>query len=250
MSAPASLRPVPADDGPGRASFTRLIGFELRKSVDTAPVPTLLLAVLGLGVAAVVYKAVAPGPEVTVHREVGVAMIASPLLAVLGVLASAAEWGGRTVAASFLLEPRRGRVLASRAVVALLLALGVTAVLIGAALATTALAGESPAAWADPARSVARGLGFALVPVLSGIALGALFPRVLTAALVYLLAPSAVSTAVGLLAGDGAARWVDVSSAARVAAPGSAGPALTAALIWIVVPLTLGTYRWVRRDVV
>ncbi|RZT88877.1 hypothetical protein EV383_5830 [Pseudonocardia sediminis] len=243
------LHTTPLDRGTARPPLTRLVGFELRKAVDTAPVPLLLLAVLGLGVTAVVYKAVAPGPEVTLYREAGVAMIASPLLAVLGVFASASEWGERTVAVSFLLEPRRGRVLASRAVVAVLLGLGVTAVLLGAALVTTALAGEGPAAWADPGTAIARGLGYALVPVLSGIALGTLFPRVVVAVLVYLLAPSALSTAVGLIAGDGAARWVDVSSAAEFARPGTAGPATVAVLIWIVAPLALGTYRWFRRDV-
>lgn len=246
MSAPAHLpsRPVP-----GTAPLLRLVRIELRKSLDTVAVPILLLAVVGLGVAAVVFKAVAPGPEVTAYREVGVAMIASPLLAVLGVFASAAEWGGRTVTVSFLLEPRRGRVLASKSVAALLLALGVAVVLIGAALLTTALAGAGPAPWAVLGTAVGRGFGFVMVPVLSGIALGALFPQVVTAAVICLIVPSLLSTVVGRLAGDSASQWVDVSSAARVVEPGMAGPAVTAALIWIVAPLVLGAFRWSRRDV-
>ena len=244
MSAPVT---APARSGP--APFPRLVRVELRRSLDTAPVPVLLLVVLGLGVAAAVYKAVAPGPEVTAYREIGVAMIAAPLLGVLGAFASAAEWGDRTVCTSFLLEPRRGRVLAARAVVAVLLGLAVAVLLVGSALLVTALAGSGPGAWAQPGTGIARGFGFVLVPVLSGFALGALIQQVLAAAVVCLLVPSLGTTLVGKLLGEGLARWIDPTSTALAAGPGMAGPAATAALLWIVTPLALGAYRWSRRDV-
>jgi hypothetical protein len=97
------------------------------------------------------------------------------LMIALGVLSSAGEWSHGTVQTTFLLVPRRGRVLAAKALAVTMTGAALTAV--ATAGAGGVLAGMEPdAAWSGAGRAVAAvvaaGVVFSMVGAGVGAALG------------------------------------------------------------------------------
>lgn len=238
--------------------FGRLLAVELRKMVDTRS-GRWLLAVIAVLVLALLVGVVALAGD-----RAGFAMLASLalqpvslLLPVVGILAMTSEWSQRTALVTFTLEPRRGRVVLAKAVGALILGVGFVAlVAVLSAAATAVAAGLHPldAPW----RLDWEPLGLAVLPVLlvlvQGLAFGLLLTNSAVAITLYYILPMLY----GMLAiwerARGFVSWTDLTTAL--------GPTRTghlvaeqwqqlgvASLIWIVLPLVVGTVLTLRREV-
>ena len=72
-------------------------------------------------------------------------MLTALVLVSLGVLSTAGEWSHGTVQTTFLLEPRRGRVMAAKAAAVALMGAGVAAVAAGISALLVAM--EPSASW-------------------------------------------------------------------------------------------------------
>jgi ABC-2 type transport system permease protein len=126
----APARPSVRRSGP---SLAALVWLEVRKSLSTRS--GLVLAVVGalLAPAGIAFVAASSSDAVgSVTGPLGVVgMLTGMVLIALGVLSTAGEWSHGTAQTTFLLVPRRGRVLAAKAA---------AVALIGAVLAAVAVA--------------------------------------------------------------------------------------------------------------
>ena len=86
-------------------------------------------------------------------------MLTALVLVSLGVLSTAGEWSHGTVQTTFLLEPRRGRVMAAKAVAVALMGAVVAAVAAGALGARAPGAMEPSASWDGCGRAMLHGGG-------------------------------------------------------------------------------------------
>jgi ABC-2 type transport system permease protein len=128
IASPLSARPVARRTGP---SLPRAVGLEVRKSLSTRSGLAVVATAAQLGPAAMALAAGTASDELdTVLGPLVVTGLLSALVLLsLGVLSTAGEWSHGTVQTTFLLEPRRGRVMAAKAV---------AVALMGAVLATVA----------------------------------------------------------------------------------------------------------------
>lgn len=175
------------------------------------------------------------------------------LLPIIGVMAATAEWSQRTGLVTFVLEPRRGRVVLAKALAALSLAvLVLVAAVVASALANVA---GGTGEW-DVTAAIAGGTVLALlVYVLQGVAFGLLFLNTPVAIVSVLVLPtvwSIATTAVSSLEEVG--RWLNLDT---VMAPLFEGEMAgqdwarlaTSAAVWVLLPLAVGTYRVLHREV-
>ncbi|MEU2348762.1 hypothetical protein [Modestobacter sp. NPDC049651] len=166
-------RPVPARRT--SASLPAQVGLEVRKSLSTRSGVALvaaaaLLAPTAMGVAVASdteYLASATGPVVVTG------MLSALVLLALGVLSTAGEWTHGSVQTTYLLEPRRSRVLTAKAlaVAALGAAVAATAALLSSGVLAVLEPGLPFAGRAVLVVAVA-GAVFALVGAGVGAALG------------------------------------------------------------------------------
>lgn len=249
-----------------RVRLAALLRVETRKLADTRSGVALLVTALVLPalLAFVVMAGLAVADDaggslfgwallLDIHRAVlGV------IVAVMGVLAVTTEWSHRTALATFLVEPRRGRVLLAKV-------LAVAAVATAAYAAAIALSGietwgastglRLPMNWTIDPRLVAIGLLIVLLSALQGLALGMLLMNAPAAIAAYFLIPIALTIGASLSPTMAAVTaWLDTS---RAVAPllGGAWDAVhwghlaVSVGVWVVLPMALGTLRLLRRDV-
>ena len=241
---------------PGRPGvpFGRTLHAELRKMVDTRSGRWLVIVMSAL--AAIVLGAFViwgPDEDATFRSLLELASLPlALLLPVLGIMAATAEWSQRTGLVTFTLEPRRGRVVLAKALAALLLALVVLAsALVAAALANLAGGG----AWDLRAPAAGGVLLALLVYVLQGVAFGLLFLNTPVAIVSVLVLPTAWTIAtqvIASLADIGA--WLDLDSVTRPLFAGEMADKdwaqlATAGAVWVLLPLAIGTYRVLHREV-
>jgi ABC-2 type transport system permease protein len=243
------------DHRPGLAQLTRV---ELRKMYDTRAGFWLLLGGLLLTLATVVISALTGSASAhTLSNLLDNSVQAlNVLLPIVGILLVTSEWSQRTALLTFTLVPQRGRVLAAKvsasivlAVVAFLAAVALSAV--GTALNPSGLDGT----WSLGAGVLAQTALFTVISMLMGVALGSailLSAPAIVASFVLPLAFTAVTHLIGGL--DGLARWLaqgetltaltnHVLSADEWARVG------TTVLLWLVLPLAIGTWRFVRGEI-
>lgn len=249
-SAAAASTPVP---------LGRLTKVELRKLVDTRSGRWLLIAiaVLTAGVIAVYLFAASPD-ELTYDRFVQVTSTPqSILLPLLGILTVTSEWGQRTGLVTFTLEPRRGRVVLAKLNAVVLLGLAAVAVaLLLAALGNVlgAALQDGDGAWGYGPTEVREVVVLQLSGVLQGLAFGMLLTNAAAAIVLYFALP----TVWGILTSTvewfrDIATWVDLgtTSAPLVEHDMDAGAwarFAVSVLIWVAVPLALGWWRLLRRE--
>lgn len=159
------------------ASFATQTWLEIRKSVSTrSGMAVVAASVLIAPVITAIVAAAAKGPLDSVAGPIVVTgMLSALALVSLGVLSTAGEWTHGTVQTTYLLEPRRSRVLAAKAV-----AVGVMGAVIAAvavALTSGVLAVMEPSAsWSGAGRAIAMvavaGAAFSLMGAGVGAALG------------------------------------------------------------------------------
>lgn len=248
---------LPGDVSPSRTvPFARLAAVEIRKLTDTRTALVLLtLLVLG-AVGAMIVRTVVLAQDVPGVQDVatGTGPVLSLFLPILGIVSVTSEWSRRTALTTFALEPRRGRVLAAKAVAATVVAVATSALMIAVAYPTTAASaarGTEPSFALDPVALV----GWTATNVLftlCGVALGALLLNGAASIVVYLVASIAWGF-VGLTGelGSTLARWFDLNGTTVPLADGemspeAVGPLLASIGLWVVVPFLLGVLR-VRR---
>lgn len=259
----ALLAPVDAPLTGRGLGFGRLLNVEMRKQLDTRAGRGLLIAIGVLTAAAV-------AAMMWFGRREGVPMgtllmgTLTPqgmLLPVLGVVTVCNEWSQRTALVTFTHEPRRWRVLAAKALAALLLGTAMWALAFGLAAAGHAVS----MAAAGNSSQIDFGITGALVlntwlaqmlVVAQGIGFGALLMSVPLGIVAFYVVPSLWAIVAGLwgpLKRMGA--WIDL---AQAQAPLMSRDALTghqwqqllvAALLWVGLPLVLGLVRTIRREV-
>jgi ABC-type transport system involved in multi-copper enzyme maturation permease subunit len=243
----------------GAVPMSRLLRVELRKLVDTRSGRWLLVAIGVLTAAVVtVFLFAAPPEELTYANFVtATGTPQGVLLPILGILTVTSEWGQRTGLVTFTLEPKRGRVVVAKLFAVLLL--GLLAVVVAFALAALGnVLGQSlqdgDGSWAFGAGGFRDILVLQLLGVLQGLALGMLIMNTAGAIVTYFALPAAV----GILANTvesfrKAAEWVDINTAsiplsAHDADGGDWARLAVAALIWVVLPMAIGWFRLLHRE--
>ncbi len=238
-------------------SFAKLVGIELRKSVNTRSGRVLILAILAIAMAALVWELthLGDGPA----RFDGFLGAASTgvllILPVIGVMAMTSEWTQRTALTTFTLSPRRVRVQLAKFTSAVLLSavvLTATAVLALAATALGGAVGGNGTTYAGMGGALAGAYLSTALNVLMGAAFGALIAQTAAAVLVFFVAPTAWALAGPALFKDNA-DWLDVFGAfGRIAERdlhGMLPETLTAVAVWVVLPTIVGLWSSSRREV-
>jgi ABC-2 type transport system permease protein len=237
----------------------RLTQVELRKLADTRS-GLWLLIVIGLaaaGTAAIMLFA-APDEEQTFQGFLAFGLVpASVLLPVLGILSMTSEWSQRTALTTFTLMPRRGRVIAAKLIAAVLIAVATTAA--AAALSAVgnliAIGMGGDGAWHIDAAVAGQLLVNQVVFVLMGCGFGALLLNSPLAIVLYFAIPTVWSVLGEMVRWlHTAAGWVDINlTSVPLSEPGMTGEQWArfgvAALVWVALPLALGTARVLRREV-
>lgn len=255
-AAPA-LRPGPS------VSFARLLHVEVRKLVDTLAGRWVLAAIVAATAAVmVILWLVLPADELGFGAFVEGAMAPQMvLLPVLGILAATSEWSKRTALITFTLEPRRVRVAVAKLVAAALVGLATTLAAVLLAAVTTLLAGtftaagENPTLWDLQGRALAGVAAVSVLGVAQGVGFGLLLTSTPLAIAAFFLLPQ-VFTLLSLWQRVAPAMpWIDINTANGLLVSGEVLTAqqwqhtASAYGLWIALPLLLGTWLMVRREV-
>ncbi|MGX6607395.1 ABC transporter permease [Micromonosporaceae bacterium Da 78-11] len=237
----------------------RLTLIELRKLGDTRAGLWLLIiiALATVGTSAILLGW-SPDEEQTFEGFFSFGLLpAAVLLPVLGILSMTGEWSQRTALTTFTLVPARGRVIGAKVCAAVLIAVAstaVTAVLAAAAnLLGIALGGDG--GWRLDGSLVWQGLLLEIIFVLMGLGFGALLLNSPVAIVAYFALPTLWSVLGETIKGlHTAATWLDMNvTSAAMSDPdmtaGEYGRLAVSALLWVVLPLALGTVRVLRREV-
>lgn len=259
---PALARPVAtsSQDGPPGVPMQRLIHVELRKMVDTRAGRWMLIVMSAISVV-VVTAFLIWGDAEEANFETLLGLTSFPLvilLPILGIMAATSEWSQRTGLVTFTLEPRRGRVIGAKVVAALILGLVVTA----SAFASSALANVIGAAVSDAdggwnisgtlLLGVTVGFG---VYVLQGLAFGFVFLNTPFAIVASLVLPTVWTIAISLVSSLAEpSKWLDLNQVTEPLFAGSMtgenwGQLATSFGVWVLLPLAIGSYRVMHREV-
>ncbi|WP_431695958.1 hypothetical protein [Kocuria rhizophila] len=242
-------------------SFLTLLRVELRKQVDTRAGRGLLIAIG-------VLTALALGLAVWLTREEGADLAGlfvvtlTPqglLLPVLGIITACNEWSQRTALITFTQEPRRIRVVLAKLLAALVLGtIALAAAWVLALLAhiiSAGLSGSPVSIEMDPGQLAGQWLA-QMLALLQGVAFGLALLSVPLAIVAYFVLPVLYSTAaqlVPVLQDLGA--WVSITAASAPLMTGvdltatEWGQLVTSSLLWIGVPLLIGVWRVLTREV-
>lgn len=238
---------------------------DLRGYLDTRGAAlTLSLSALAILVIAALGGLLQPLLVETGTSELTLTLVAVtlPLMLVLPVIAvvvTAGDWSDRSIQMTLLQRPGRLGVLASKVLTALGLSVAALAVAGGLSVLTTWIGGDllgEGALLTMEGSSVAMVLAQMGAIVLFAVAMGVLTQSTVLGLLAAIGVPVLVTTASGIaLALDSSAlttavRTVDLQSGAMALASGG-GEALDVVpvLLLVVLPLALGTVRWLRREV-
>ncbi|MGK5681829.1 ABC transporter permease [Actinoplanes sp. URMC 104] len=237
----------------------RLTLIELRKLADTRA-GLWLLIVIGLATlgTSAIMLGWAPDEELTFEGFFAFGLVpSSVLLPVLGILSMTAEWSQRTALTTFTLVPARERVVVAKLLAGVLIAAASTAatlVLAAAAnLLGTALGGDG--GWDIAGSLIWQGLLLQVIFVLMGLGFGALLLNSAVAIVTFFALPM-VWTVLGetIKALNTAAGWLDINRTTMA----MSDPAMTgdeyarlgvSVAVWVLLPLLLGIWRVLRREV-
>lgn len=240
----------------GSIRFARLLRVEWRKSLDTRAARWLLAATALLTAGAAIVPLCLPQEmEQGWPSYLGMtALVLALLLPLVSIMTLTSEWGQRSVLVTFTQEPRRERVVATKVLSGLVLALLAAAfafAISAAALAVSDMLGR-PVDWSMDWTYVAGFTLFVIVNSLMGMAFGALLLNTPAAIVVFLVLPTLWTLlSFGWLKDLG--RWLDTAQTFRYVLEsdwnGHTGPILVSVAVWVALPLALGTVRTLRREV-
>lgn len=261
QTAPISA-PGVAPEVPARRTgipLARLTLVELRKLADTRSGLWLLIviALAAAGTAAIMIAA-APDAEQTFAGFLAFGLVPSAvLLPVLGILSMTSEWSQRTALTTFTLAPARGKVLTAKLIAAVLIAVASTAAaaVLSAVGNLIAIGTGGDGSWHVDAALIGQLLVSQAVFVLMGSAFGALLLNSPLAIVLYFAIPTVWSVLGEMVKWlHTAAGWLDINvTSTPLSEPGMTGEQWArfgvAALVWVALPLVLGTVRVLRREV-
>lgn len=249
---------------PPRIPFTRILRVELRKMFDTRSGFWLMASVVVLSVIATVATLVFVDAEDLTyeHFASAVGFPMSVILPMIAILAVSSEWSQRTALTTFTLVPHRGRVLAAKAWVTVVIGAVsmVVAGLVGAVgnVIGSAIAGVDPT-WNITVTEFAQIVVANEIGMLMGLMLGIVLrnsPGAIVAYFVYsLVLPGASSALAGTQqwwADNGP--WLDLNWASmrlfEASLTGEMWAQLaTSAVLWLLIPLAIGTRALLRSEV-
>ncbi|HEY0698871.1 MAG TPA: ABC transporter permease [Micromonospora sp.] len=261
ITAPITTAPTPAGGTAAhRPSLFRLTRVELRKLADTRAGLWLLVAIgLVAAVIVVVQLAVLPDDRQTFVTFFQPSLLpVGVLLPVLGILSVTGEWSQRTALTTFALVPQRYRVVTAKIAALVVAALvSVLASVVVAAVGTLAAAATGGAGtWSAEASLFWHAAVFQMINALIGVGFGLLLLNTPLAIVLYLLLPTVWAMLGGMVdALHEPARWLDtavtmepLTTGADMTA-GQWGRLAVSLLVWLVLPLTAGLVRVMRREV-
>ena len=242
----------------------RILSTELRKMFDTRSGFWLMVSIAVLATVATAAVVVfAPDSQQTYNSFAGaVGVPMTIILPIIAILSVTGEWSQRTGLTTFTLVPRRGRVIAAKAIVSV--GIGVVSIALAAAIGAvgnvvgSALAGV-PTTWDLPVTTLLDIVLANVLGLLIGFMLGVLLRSSAAAIVAYFVYSFVLPTLSGLLAGSQEwfhrlQPWVDFNFAQGVLYNGSmtaqawAHLAVTAT-IWVLVPLLVGVRLVMRSEV-
>lgn len=246
--------PAPIGLAGDRIPFVRLVSIELRKMVDTRAGMWMLITMAAISF-------LVAGGLLLWGQDGGepftsfLGLIVTPtmiLLPIMGIMSATQEWSQRTGLATFSLVPRRGRVIAAKVAASLVLSLVVlVAAGIAAMLGTLLGGGEFTLTGVSLAGVVLAGLLYTM----QGVAFGAAFLNTPIAIVSSLVLPTVwtVLTAMSERMSD-VARWLDLQLVTGPLTEGTMtgenwGQLATATAVWVGLPMAIGTYRILTREV-
>ncbi|MGD9734841.1 MAG: ABC transporter permease [Solirubrobacterales bacterium] len=239
-----------------RPGLLRLTRVELRKMVDTRSGFWLLLTVAALMLLVVVVVQIAGDEHDRIFGEILSATVqtGAVLTPVVGILLVTAEWGQRTALVTFSLVPNRMRVMLAKVLAGLSLAL--VALLVGLLLAAIAVAiapSGAEDAWTLSLSLLGQDALYAALSMMIGLAFGAAFLSSAPAIVFYFALPIAIGALGSISAISATVDWIETGAFAPLTEEILGGrdwaQVLTAALLWIAVPLAIGLWRIRRNEV-
>ena len=239
--------------------FTRLARVELRKMVDTRAGRWMLIVMSAISALIVAAMVIWGTPDESTF-SVFVGVTSFPLIVLLpivGIMAATAEWSQRTGLVTFTLEPRRSRVLLAKVVAGVLLGLLVVAAsFVAAALGhlLTIVLRDTPGDWSMSWQVV---LGFVVamtIFIIQGLGFGFAVLNTPVAIVASILLPTIWSIVGAFPKLQTAATWLDLNRTIDPLMSGSMTGADwahlgTASAVWIGIPLAIGSWRVLTREV-
>lgn len=239
--------------------FGRLVHVELRKFLDTRAGAWLLgLSLVGtLGLATlctVFFRQLSNVLETTswmpASNIIGLAM--SFLVPPMVILLFTTEWTQRTTLATFSLEPRRGRVIAAKGVVAAIIAITLWLVQYLLTAATAGIGGaigNVDVDWSTDWKVLLGMLAAHLLTMAMAAGFAMLFMNTAAAIVLYMALPM-VTTMLSVAGAKVQAilRWVDLGDASLPLTTGKwegndVWQFLTAVTLWVLIPVAVGAWR-------
>lgn len=240
---------------PGPIPFPRLVRVEWSKATDTRAARWLLVLVALSTAGMMLVPVLAPTSFDQTHASYlrAAALALTIPLPVVTILLFTGEWSHRSVMTTFTQEPRRLRVLGAKLAVSMLLSVG-AAVFGGivAAVGLGAAAASGRGLEADLSVGAIVGyLLFVLLNVLAAVALGVLLQSSAAAIAASFALPATVAAlgTASTLVSD----WIDPASTWNAVLENDWGghvPQIACSFaFWVVIPLTAGIARTLRRDI-
>jgi ABC-2 type transport system permease protein len=255
--------PTPAGARAAHANIpiARLVNVELRKMIDTRAGRWLLIGAVAL-IAVVLGIMLATVDGASGRSFVELLRIAQiPVLAlmpVIGVLAATSEWSQRTTLSTFSLIPARGRVLTAKIIAALLLSTVATLVVIvmtAVAAVIAPITGATQSDWGFGISDFGELLTYQWLSMLLGLSLGTALLNPALAIVLFFALPTIWSGLTIAFKWETLQLWLDsgmswdrLSSTEPMTGLWWARVGTTA-LLWVVLPLSIGTARILRREV-
>ncbi len=241
--------------------LTRLIGVELRKSYDTLAGRWLLIAIAAItAIFLLIFFLNADASDRDIGNFMGMTgMPQGILLPVMGVLLITSEWSQRTALVTFTMSPSRSKVLVAKVIAAFLL--GITAVIVAGLLAAafTAVGGaDDPWSTGDISffEMMAKFGLFQTINILWGVGFGLLLLNSAAAIVLYFAVPMVLSILANVWSAmDDIGPWVDLGTSSQELFSTDGLTAtewqhiLVGVLIWVGIPMVLGTIRLLRSEV-
>ncbi|MCM4079632.1 ABC transporter permease [Paractinoplanes hotanensis] len=239
--------------------LSRLTVVELRKLADTRAGLWLLIVI---GLATVGTSAImlgwSPDAEQTFEGFFSFGLLPSAvLLPVLGILSMTAEWSQRTALTTFTLVPARERVIVAKLAAGVIIAVASTVATLVLAAAANLLGAALGAdgGWDIAGSLIWQGLAVQIIFVLMGLGFGALLLNSPLAIVGFFALPM-VWTILGstIKALGTAAEWLDINTTTTAMSEagmtgGEWARVGVSAAVWVLVPLVIGVWRVLRREV-
>jgi ABC-2 type transport system permease protein len=259
MSANAAALDIPiaGRDAGARPNMGRLTAVELRKMVDTRAGFWLQLAVVALTVVVIVVVCIVGNAEdQTLAQMLSAALApASILLPIVGILLVSSEWSQRTAPITFVLVPRRARVVAAKVLASVVLSIVAFAFCLAVAAVGTAVAAPGiDGTWSLSAGLLGQSVLSLVTGVITGVAFGAALLSSAPAIVLSFVLPLGWAAVGSIHALEPAARWLDGTRSLsplteHLLSSTEWARAGTTLALWMVLPLAIGLWRILRDEV-